>query len=69
MVPTYMSRVVRTLACPAMHETSVAPSVGDLDVLAGRDRADDRGHEPLAPPALGVRVLAGPAILYGQAVE
>ena len=26
MVPTYMSRVVRTLACPAMQDTSVASS-------------------------------------------
>jgi hypothetical protein len=26
VVPTYMSRVVRTLACPAMQDTSVASS-------------------------------------------
>jgi transposase len=31
--------------------------VGDLDVLAG-DRADNRDREPLAQPALGVRVLS-----------
>ena len=33
--------------------------VGDLDVLAG-DRGDDRGHEPLAQPPLGVGVLGRP---------
>ena len=33
--------------------------VGGLDVLAG-DRGDDRGHEPLAQPPLGVGVLGGP---------
>ena len=27
VVPTYMSRVVRTLACPAMQDTSVASSL------------------------------------------
>jgi hypothetical protein len=33
--------------------------VGDPDVLAA-DRADDRGDEPLAQPALGIGVPAGP---------
>ena len=33
--------------------------VGDLDVLAG-DGGDDRGHEPLAQPPLGVGVLGRP---------
>ena len=37
------------------------------DVLAG-DRADDRGGEPLAQPALGVRVLAGPLPLDREPV-
>jgi len=38
-----------------------------LDVLAGH-AADHRDREPLAQPALGVRVLAGPPPVGGQAV-
>jgi hypothetical protein len=37
------------------------------DVLA-QDRADDRGGEPLAQPALGMRVLAGPLPLDREPV-
>jgi hypothetical protein len=39
--------------------------VGDPDVLAGHAR-DDRGHEPLAQPPLGVGVLAGPLLTGGE---
>ena len=38
------------------------------DVLAD-DRVDDRGGEPLAQPALGMRVLAGPLPLDREAVR
>ena len=50
--------------------TSYPPRVAarGLDVLA-RDRLDDRGGEPLAQPALGVRVLAGPPVIHRQPVK
>jgi hypothetical protein len=42
--------------------------VAGLDFLAG-DRVDDRGGEPLAQAALGVRVLAGPPTVNGKPVQ
>lgn len=46
----------------------VPPHVGDPDVLAGQ-AADNRGHEPITQPPLGVGVLAGPRLIGGEPAE
>src|ERR1035441_7593190 len=58
----------RSPACQCGRGVDDLLHVPGLDVLAD-DRVDDRGGEPLAQAALGMRVLAGPPILNREPVR